>query len=107
MLLNSSMPPLSVVVVGAGIGGLSAALFLRLEGHNVAVYEQFSALTTAGAGIQIPPNSTRIYQHYGILEQLEEVASEPQAMCLRRYRTGEILTTTPTIPHMRRTFGSP
>ncbi len=35
--------PLNILIVGAGIGGLTAAIGFRLDGHNVIVLEQASA----------------------------------------------------------------
>lgn len=67
--------PLDIMLIGAGLGGLSSALFLRRHGHTVTVLESSKQLSEVGAGIQIPPNSTRILDHYGLTEELEKVTS--------------------------------
>ena len=54
-----------VLVIGAGIGGLSAALALLKRGIDVAVYEQSSELKEVGAGIQISSNGTRVLFEIG------------------------------------------
>ncbi len=51
---------LPIAVVGGGIGGLAAALSLLRAGFDVQVFEQSSALTEVGAGIQISPNASRL-----------------------------------------------
>ena len=48
-----------VAIIGGGIGGLAAALFLRQAGLDVTVYEQASALREVGAGIVVAPNMVR------------------------------------------------
>jgi glycine/D-amino acid oxidase-like deaminating enzyme len=46
---------LHVAIVGAGLGGLAAALFLRKADIDVTVYEQARELHEVGAGIVVPP----------------------------------------------------
>ncbi|MGB7078276.1 MAG: FAD-dependent oxidoreductase, partial [Xanthobacteraceae bacterium] len=50
----------SVIVAGAGIGGLTAALALARNGFRVVVLEQAERLAEVGAGIQLSPNATRL-----------------------------------------------
>jgi 2-polyprenyl-6-methoxyphenol hydroxylase-like FAD-dependent oxidoreductase len=54
------MPSVRVVIVGGGIGGLSAALALRSAGADVRVYEQAAEIGEVGAGVGLFPNSIRI-----------------------------------------------
>jgi|GEM_PF-5733890 len=51
---------LRVAIIGAGIGGLTAAACLRRVGIDVRIYEQARAFTRLGAGIQQAPNSLRV-----------------------------------------------
>ncbi|KAJ7754165.1 FAD/NAD(P)-binding domain-containing protein [Mycena maculata] len=52
-------PPLSVIVVGAGLVGLAAAIALRRQGHHVDIYDASSFKVELGAGLAIPPNTVR------------------------------------------------
>jgi salicylate hydroxylase len=76
----------STIVVGAGIGGLTAALSLAGEGVEVLVLEQAETLGEVGAGIQISPNASRVLYSLGLRERLEAVAFEPEAIEARSSR---------------------
>jgi salicylate hydroxylase len=57
---------LNVVIVGAGIAGLSAAISLRRAGHRVHVYEKSSMNNEVGAAINVPPNAARFLTAWGL-----------------------------------------
>ena len=75
----ANAPPTKVVIVGGGIGGLTAALALLKRGIDVEVYEQSSVLKEAGAGVQIGPNGTRVLFALGLQEALSRVQVVPDA----------------------------
>ncbi|KAJ5246005.1 hypothetical protein N7468_000988 [Penicillium chermesinum] len=56
--------PLNVIVVGAGLGGLGAAIALNRQGHDVTVFERSSFLNETGAAIHVAPNATRILKEW-------------------------------------------
>ncbi|OBT64247.1 hypothetical protein VE03_06885 [Pseudogymnoascus sp. 23342-1-I1] len=58
-------PPLKVVIVGAGIGGLSAATALRRSGHDVLIFEQSRFSNEIGAAIHVGSNASRVLTHLG------------------------------------------
>ncbi|KAK0741311.1 salicylate hydroxylase [Schizothecium vesticola] len=58
--------PLNVVIVGAGIAGLSAAVALRRAGHRVRVYERSALNNEVGAAITLPPNASRALLAWGV-----------------------------------------
>ncbi|KAJ7067389.1 hypothetical protein C8F01DRAFT_1342386, partial [Mycena amicta] len=63
---DSTRPtPLQVTIVGAGIGGLSAAIALRKAGHHVKVFESSEIKTEMGAGIGFQANSLRVLKSLG------------------------------------------
>lgn len=67
-----------VIVVGAGLGGLGAAIAILLAGHNVTVLEAATAIGEVGAGIQILPNSFKVLQSWGLEDKLKPFATTPR-----------------------------
>ncbi|KAJ9656804.1 hypothetical protein H2198_004692 [Neophaeococcomyces mojaviensis] len=51
--------PLDVAVIGAGLGGLCAALSLRRAGHNVTLYERYDFAGEVGASLSVASNGSR------------------------------------------------
>jgi salicylate hydroxylase len=78
-----------MVVSGAGIGGLCAALALIKRGFDVIVCEQASELREVGAGVQLSPNGTRILASLGVLDDLRAVSVEAEAKEIRLWNSGE------------------
>lgn len=62
---SSSARPLRIIIVGAGIAGLTAANFLRRAGHAVLVLEQRSGEYEAGAAIMLPPTTNALFSRFG------------------------------------------
>ncbi len=62
----SALSGLQATVIGAGIGGLAAALALCRRGASVSVLEQAPEISEVGAGLQISPNGTRVLTALGL-----------------------------------------
>ena len=80
-----------ILIAGAGIGGLSAALCLAKAGHEVNVFEQQSQFVEIGAGIQCGANALRVMDYLGLLDQLQALAVTPESVLFRDYQSGETL----------------
>ena len=78
-----------VAVVGAGIGGLTAALAMLRRGIDVDVYEQAPELGEVGAGLQISANGTRVLFDLGLEQALMAAAFVPQDKVIRLWNTGQ------------------
>jgi salicylate hydroxylase len=66
-----------IVIIGAGIGGLTAACALRQNGFEVEVYERSPELGEVGAGLQIGPNAVKVLNALGLEDRLRRIAAEP------------------------------
>ncbi|GAC1552157.1 MAG: FAD-dependent monooxygenase [Beijerinckiaceae bacterium] len=82
---------LPILIAGAGIAGLSAALALARTGRSVVIFEKAPALAEAGAGIQLSPNASGPLARWGVIERLRDSALEPRALLIRRARDGVTL----------------
>lgn len=97
----------SVIVVGGGIGGLSAALALLEAGFDVQVYEQAPKFGEIGAGIQISPNASRLLHRLGLKEPMDRWGVRPRAVHQKRWDDGRTLQHAPLGPEVERRSGAP
>jgi len=96
-----------MLIVGAGIGGLTAALALRREGFDVHVYEQASVLREVGAGVAVSPNAIKVLHRLGLGEALEVIGVVPHSMDTRDWRTGALLGRVPLAEAAVARWGAP
>lgn len=72
-----------ITILGAGIGGLAAALALAQRGAQVAVFEKSPSITEFGAGLQISPNGMRVLDALGLGEAAHARSIPAQGVWLR------------------------
>ncbi|MDB5980303.1 MAG: alpha/beta hydrolase [Pseudomonas sp.] len=84
-----------IVIIGAGIAGLTAAIALRKKGIEVTVLEQASALTEIGAGIQIASNGSLILRELGLEDAVRQRGVMPLAYDIRDISNGKLLYCSP------------
>ena len=78
----------TIIVAGAGIGGLTAALSLVAKGFRVVILEKAERLEEAGAGLQLSPNASRILVDLGLQPRLAPRAVTPEAINIMSARAG-------------------
>jgi 2-polyprenyl-6-methoxyphenol hydroxylase-like FAD-dependent oxidoreductase len=98
--------PADVIVVGGGIGGLSAAFALTRQGLRVRVLERAGEFGEVGAGIQIAPNCTRILHEYGLLGQAKKLGVLVQNIVMKDALDGSELSRL-DLRDLERRYGSP
>jgi salicylate hydroxylase len=85
----------TIIVAGAGIGGLTAALALARQGFRVIVLEKAERLEEAGAGVQLSPNASRVLIELGLQPRLAARVVQPDAISLMSARSGGEITRLP------------
>ena len=95
-----------IAIVGGGLGGLAAALFLRHAGLDATVYEQAPELREVGAGIVVSPNMVRPLSQLGLADKLREFAVRLEAAWeFRRWQDGRVLFVQPMGEQCERLYG--
>jgi salicylate hydroxylase len=84
-----------VVVVGAGIAGLTLAASLHRRGVPCEVFEQAAVLREVGAGIQIAPNASRLLERLGLAAHLATVGVQPAALEMHRWEDDRLIVRVP------------
>ncbi|MDA0823986.1 MAG: FAD-dependent monooxygenase [Proteobacteria bacterium] len=97
----------SVSIVGAGIGGLTAALALQKRGISVRIFEQARQLGEIGAGLHLSPNGLKVLYALGLKNAIEKIKFQPQTIAIRHYQSGEPFFENPFDDNFRSTFGAP
>lgn len=98
---------MKILIAGAGLGGLAAALCLKKSGHDVEIFEQAPVLGEIGAGIQLGGNAVRVLQYLGLRERLEEVVVRPDSIQYRLFNSGENLHQIRLGDDYERQYGAP
>lgn len=78
----------TIVIAGAGVGGLTAALALAARGFRIVVLEKAEQIEEVGAGLQLSPNASRVLVELGLTERLRLRAVTPEALCIMSARAG-------------------
>lgn len=78
-----------IAIIGAGIGGLAAALALLRRGHDVQVYERAAELGEVGAGIQVTPNSSRVLIALGLESEILQAGTVSSGKTNYLWNTGQ------------------
>ena len=96
-----------ILIAGAGIGGIVAALALLQRGFEVALYEQAAELRELGAGVQISPNGSRVLRELGLLPAMQAISSVPTAKEMRLFNTGQAWRVQDLGANAEARYGSP
>jgi len=104
--MPNAMP--RVVIAGAGIGGLTAALSLLRRGIDCEVFEQAPELKEVGAGLQLSPNGTRVLFALGLEPSVRRDGVETGDKVVRLWSTGQTWSLfDPAAATPKERFGSP
>lgn len=96
-----------IAIIGAGMGGLTAAATLIAAGFAADVYEQAGQFTRLGAGIQMSPNAMKVLRKIGLEPAMLEIAFRPPSQFSREWDTGKLLLEVPFGDAIDRRYGAP
>src|SRR5262245_65675642 len=96
-----------VLIVGGGIGGLTAALALAQKGVRTQVIEQAPEFKEVGAGIQLGPNVFRMFDVLGLTGAVSALAVFPENLIMLDAITGVEVTRVPLDGRFRNRFKHP
>jgi salicylate hydroxylase len=97
----------TIIIAGAGIGGLTAALALTRVGFRAVILEQAQRLEEAGAGIQLSPNATRVLFDLGLAERLRPLVVAPEALRIVTGASGREVVRVPLGAAAEQRYGAP
>ena len=96
-----------LVIAGGGIGGLAAALAADRAGWQARVFEQATAFSEVGAGVQMGPNATQALRALGRLEAVKSLACVPERLVARDALEGRELGVLPLGHDFEARYGAP
>jgi salicylate hydroxylase len=85
---------MKIAIIGGGIGGLTAALALSQNAHDITVFERSAGIREIGAGVQISPNASRLLLSLGLGAAYSEISVNPHRVVLRRWEDDSIIRAT-------------
>jgi salicylate hydroxylase len=97
----------TILIAGAGIGGLTAALALAKQGFRAAVFEQSARLAEIGAGIQLSPNALHVLFSLGLKDALRPHIVAPENVRIRNASDGRDLAQVPLGAYAEERYGAP
>jgi salicylate hydroxylase len=93
------------IIIGAGIGGLAAALALQRANCRVRVFEQSPSLGEVGAGLSISPNAALGLHALGVFDEFRDKAYAPDYQAVRHFKTGRVLATVQRGERLQNEYG--
>lgn len=93
------------IIIGAGIGGLSAALALQGIGYEVAIYERTPQFKAVGAGISLSPNAIKALDQLGVGHRVRAMGIREGSGGIHTSKGGTLLSI--SIDEAERRFGAP
>ena len=95
-----------IAIIGAGLGGATAAAWLQREGFPVRVYEQAQSFERIGAGIHVSANVMKVLRRLGAERRLSQIGIHPDIFTSRKWDTGDVLFGLPLGDTGERKYGA-
>lgn len=105
--MTKPRPQSRALIVGGGIGGLTAVIALARNGMSATLLERSIFADETGAGIQLGPNATRVLAGLGVLDAIQAVAFKPDVLRLFDGVSGGTLASVPLGRAAEERYGAP
>lgn len=96
-----------VAVIGAGIGGLTAAVALHQRDIDVEVYEQSPQIAEIGAGVSLSPNAVKAFRALGLDAPITAIGFESDNQLVRAWNSGDVISKVFRKGVYEKEFGAP
>ena len=83
---------MKIIIIGAGIGGLSAGIGLKKQGHQVTVYERVEKILPVGAAISVWSNGVKCLNYLGLTEKVKALGGDMANLAYMDGFTGDVMT---------------
>ena len=100
------MKDIRIAIIGAGIGGMTAAVTLVQKGFKVNIFEQAPELSEVGAGLTVTPNATKGLIYLGLGQAMEKIGMAHELQGVRHYQTKEMIVPLKRGRHMLEKYGA-
>lgn len=97
----------TIIISGAGVAGLTAALCLAKAGFRIDILERSAGIEHFGAGLQISPNAFYVLEELGLGTQLKAMASAPESIHIIKASTGRSIVHVPLGQESIERYGAP
>ena len=96
-----------VAVIGAEIGGLTAAVALHQRDLDVEVYEQSPQIAEIGAGVSLSPNAVKAFRALGLDAPIAAIGFESDNQLVRAWNSGDVISKVFRKGVYEKEFGAP
>lgn len=89
---------MNVVIIGAGMGGLTTGIALKKFGHQVRIFEQTEKILPVGAAISLWSNGVKCLNYLGLTEKIAKLGGQMDDLAYVDGLTGDVMTQFSLLP---------
>ncbi|AUT32712.1 monooxygenase [Acinetobacter pittii] len=89
---------MNVVIIGAGMGGLTTGIALKKFGHQVRIFEQTEKILPVGAAISLWSNGVKCLNYLGLTDKIAKLGGQMDDLAYVDGLTGDVMTQFSLLP---------
>jgi len=89
---------MNVVIIGAGMGGLTTGIALKKFGHQVRIFEQTEKILRVGAAISLWSNGVKCLNYLGLTDKIAKLGGQMDDLAYVDGLTGDVMTQFSLLP---------